>query len=202
MIKAVIFDLGNTIIPFDFARSYARMTALCGHDTPEIRRRIGATDLVVRLESGQIDPEDFIRQISALLEIEISFDEFLDLWGSIFERETLIPDSLPATLRENGYRLVVLSNTNDLHMRFIRERYPILRHFHSLVLSHEVGAQKPSPKIYAEAIRQAGCLPGECFFTDDIEQYVEGAKQAGIDAVQFKKYEQLREELLARGVRI
>jgi hypothetical protein len=75
------------------------MTALCGHDAPEIRRRIGETDLVVRLESGQIDPEDFIRQISALLGVEISFDEFLDLWGSIFERETLIPDSLPATLR-------------------------------------------------------------------------------------------------------
>jgi putative hydrolase of the HAD superfamily len=59
---------------------------------------------------------------------------------------------------------------------------------------------KPSPDIYAEAVRQAQCRPEECFFTDDMPGYVEAARAAGIDAVQFENSEQLQRELRARGV--
>ena len=55
--------------------------------------------------------------------------------------------------------------------------------------------------IYREAIARAQCLPQECFFTDDIPEYVAGAKLAGIDAVQFSNREQLEKELQARGIR-
>jgi putative hydrolase of the HAD superfamily len=82
----------------------------------------------------------------------------------------------------------------------IRARYPILRHFDAYVLSYEVGAMKPEPRIYAAAIEAAQCAPQECFFTDDIPEYVEGARQAGIDAVVFEGAEALERELRARGV--
>ncbi len=81
------------------------------------------------------------------------------------------------------------------------ETYPLLRHFHSYVLSYKVGAMKPSPLIYRKAIEAAGCEPGECFFTDDIEAYVEGARAQGIDAVRFQSAAQIEAELLKRGVR-
>jgi HAD superfamily hydrolase (TIGR01509 family) len=60
---------------------------------------------------------------------------------------------------------------------------------------------KPLPLIYQKAIEAAGCEPGECFFTDDIEAYVEGAKAQGIDAVQFQSATQIKTELHKRGVR-
>jgi HAD superfamily hydrolase (TIGR01509 family) len=82
----------------------------------------------------------------------------------------------------------------------VRESYPLLRHFHDFVLSHEVKAMKPSPAIYREAIARAQCPPGECFFTDDIAAYVEAARAEGIDAVQFTSLEQLEEDLRLRGV--
>jgi FMN phosphatase YigB (HAD superfamily) len=44
--------------------------------------------------------------------------------------------------------------------------------------------------------------PGECFFTDDIPDYVEGARRMGIDAVQFESHEQIVGELRARGVAV
>jgi putative hydrolase of the HAD superfamily len=202
MIKTVIFDLGCVLIPFDFQRGYRAMADKYGIVPEEIPAKLRPTGLVTQYESGQMSTPDFVARVGDLLGISTTPDEFLHLWSAIFERRTLIPESVPETLRENGYRVLLLSNTNDMHFRFIRENYAILRHFDDLVLSYEVGATKPSPKIYAAAIEKAGCAPGECFFTDDIEEYVEGAKQAGIDAVQFKQYEQLRGELLVRGVKV
>ncbi len=99
-----------------------------------------------------------------------------------------------------NYRLVLLSNTNAIHFEMIRENYSFLRHFHSLVLSYEVGAMKPLPRIYRRAIEEAGCRPEECFFTDDISAYVEGARAQGIDAVRFESAAQIEAELRQRGV--
>ncbi|HYZ85498.1 MAG TPA: HAD-IA family hydrolase, partial [Bryobacteraceae bacterium] len=93
-----------------------------------------------------------------------------------------------------------LSNTNAIHFEMIEANYPILRHFDDKILSYKVGAMKPSPRIYEEAIRRANCEPSEIFFTDDIPQYVEGAKMAGIDAVVFENAAQIQRELSARGV--
>ena len=79
---------------------------------------------------------------------------------------------------------------------------PHLRHFHRLVLSHEVKAMKPQPEIYRAAIDAAQCRPEECFFTDDILEYVEGARRMGIDAVQFESRQQIERELTARGIAV
>jgi putative hydrolase of the HAD superfamily len=59
---------------------------------------------------------------------------------------------------------------------------------------------KPSPVIYQRAIAEARCFAHECFFTDDIAEYVEAAKEQGIDAVQFQSCAQIEEELRCRGV--
>src|SRR6185437_8830122 len=98
---------------------------------------------------------------------------------SIFLPHTLIPEAMLEGLARNR-RLVLLSNTNAIHFEMIRENYPLLRHFHAYVLSYEVGAMKPLPLIYQRAIAAAGCLPEECFFTDDIPDYVEAARAQGI----------------------
>ena len=60
---------------------------------------------------------------------------------------------------------------------------------------------KPEPRIYEAAIARAQCAAEECFFTDDIPEYVTGARLAGIDAVQFHSAAQIERELLERGVR-
>jgi len=199
VIKAVIFDLGNVIVPFDFQIGYAGIKRLCGHPAEEVRRRLRTTDLVTRFESGQVDPEEFVRQLSGLLEMKTSYQEFCDVWTSVFLPETLVPDSLLERIHEH-HRLLLLSNTNDIHYSMIERTYPILRHFDDRVLSYRVGAMKPSARIYREAIARAGCRPEECFFTDDVAAYVEGARREGIDAVQFQSAAQVEQDLSARGV--
>jgi FMN phosphatase YigB (HAD superfamily) len=199
MIKAVIFDLGKVLIPFDFKRGYQGLEPFCNIPAAEIPRRLASTDLVQRFESGLIEPEDFVAELCRLLDLRISYDRFCEIWGSIFLPDPLIPESLLEGLRRR-FRLLLLSNTNAIHFQMLEQTYPLLRHFHDKVLSYRVRAMKPSPVIYREAIARAGCLPEECFYTDDIADYVIAAKREGMDAVQFESCVQIERELTARGV--
>lgn len=198
-IKAVIFDLGRVIVPFDFRRGYERIAPLCGLPAEEIPKRIAPSGLVNRFESGAIAPRDFVREFSALLGFETSYETFCETWSSIFLPETLIPESMVEGIARR-YRTVLLSNTNAIHYAMLRQNYPLLRHFHACVLSFEVGAMKPMPAIYQRAIEAAQCLPEECFFTDDMPAFVEAARLQGIDAVQFESAAQIEDELHKRGV--
>jgi glucose-1-phosphatase len=110
-----------------------------------------------------------------------------------------LPESLLESLTAR-YRLVLLSNTNPIHFEMIRATFPHLRHFHQLVLSYEVKAMKPQAEIYRAAIEAAQCRAEECFYSDDIPEYVEGARKFGIDAVRFESRDQIERELRARGI--
>ena len=176
------------------------MAELCRHSPEEIPKRIGATDLVRRFESGQVPPEQFVEQLCEILSLRMEYAHFCEIWSSIFLPDTLVPESLIEGLSRR-YRMLLLSNTNAIHFKMVRENYPLLRHFDDYVLSYEVGALKPSARIYEEAIARAQCAPGECFFTDDIAEYVTAARQAGMDAVQFQSAVQLESALLERGIR-
>lgn len=199
MIKTIVFDLGNVLVPFDFKPAYARLEPLCAYPAAEIPSRIRPTDLVWRFETGKVPPEQFFEELAVILELKMTYPEFRHLWNSVFLTEPLVPESLVAGLG-GRYRLMVLSNTNAIHFPILKENYPLLRHFDDYVLSYEVGAVKPSAKMFEAAIARAGCGPGECFFTDDIAVNVEAARQHGMDAVQFQSARQLEEELRARGV--
>jgi len=199
MIKTIIFDLGKVIIPFDFQRGYDRMAPLCSYSAEQIPDRLRSCDLVTRFETGQVEPDVFVAEICRILELNVDYGQFCDIWSAIFSPETLIPESMLIALKQR-YRLVVLSNTNAIHWPAVSQRYPLLKHFDEYVLSYKVGALKPEPKIYREAIRAAQCRPEECFFTDDIAAYVEGARKEGIDAVQFQNLQQIESELRRRGV--
>lgn len=199
MIKAILFDLGNVIVPLDFPRGYRALEARCGVPAAEIPKRIGRTDLVKRYETGQIGSREFVAALCREVGIEASFEEFRELWSAIFLPHTLVSEDWVARLARCN-RVVLLSNTNALHFDYIAEKYPILRHFEHRVLSFEVGAAKPSGRIYEAAVELAGCRPEECFFTDDVPAFVEGARRAGIDAEVFENEAGLQNHLSRRGV--
>ena len=200
MIKAVLLDLGNVIVPVDFSRCHAAFGEVCSFPPEEIPRRLRGTGLVERFETGRIAPEAFADEVCGILGMKVAYRQFWNIWSRIFLPHTLLPEAMIEGLRRRQ-RLLLLSNTNAIHFAMIEERYPLLRHFDDYVLSFRVGAMKPSPAIYREAIARAGCRPEECFFTDDVGPFVEAARQEGIDAVQFQSREQLEAELEARGIR-
>ena len=198
MYKAILFDLGKVLIPFDFRRGYRALERHCGRSEQEIRRRIAGTRLVERFEKGLIEPRDFVAQFSELLETRLDYTVFCQAWNSIFYGQ-LIPDRVLESLAAR-YRLLLISNTNLVHFEMIRQTYRLVRHFHEWILSFEVHAMKPEPEIYRAAIARAGCRPAECFYTDDIASFVEAGRREGIDAVQFESPEKLELEMNSRGI--
>jgi len=198
MHKAVVFDLGKVLVPFDFKIGYRALEGACPYQADEIRRRIAQTGLVAPFETGLIEPLDFFAQLSAALELSIGYEGFCQAWSSIFFGQ-LIADKVLESLAAR-YRLLLLSNTNAIHWQMIRANYPMFQFFHDCVLSFEERAMKPDPAIYRALLARAGCRPEECFFTDDIALNVEGARLMGIDAVQFESPAQLQREMASRGI--
>jgi len=199
MIRSLIFDLGKVLIPFDWQRGYDALAQASPYPAEEVRRRIKETGLFDGFERGRVEPREVAARVSALLGLDVTFDQFQELWSSIFLPETILPEEMLAGLRDR-YRLLLLSNTDAIHFHWLRERYPILSHFHDYVVSFEVGCRKPEPEIYQQAIARALCEPPEIFFTDDRAENVEGALRMGIDAVQFQSVDQLEHELRSRDV--
>jgi putative hydrolase of the HAD superfamily len=197
--KAIIFDLGKVLVPFDFMRGYEALQPHCPHPASEIRSRIAATRLVEPLEKGLITPREFVAQLSKALDLNIDYREFCRIWSCIFDGQ-LIPDAMLESLARR-YRLLLLSNTNEIHFQMIRENYRLIGYFHDLILSYEVHAMKPEAAIFQQAVARAECRPEECFYTDDIALFVEAARREGLDAVQFKSPEQIEREMKARGIR-
>ncbi len=199
MIRAIIFDLGKVLIPFDWQRGYQALAQQSPLKPEEVRLRLKEANIFDPMERGRIEPQEAARRISEVLSLKVSFEKFRELWSTIFLPETIVPEVMLERLRP-AYRLLLLSNTDAIHFSWISENYPILHQFNHCVLSFQLNARKPEPAIYREAIRQAGCDAGEIFFTDDRPENVDGAQQVGIDAVQFQSVAQLESELRSRGV--
>ncbi|MDA1311904.1 MAG: HAD family phosphatase [Acidobacteria bacterium] len=200
MPKALLFDLGDVIIGLDFRKVYEAAATLSRFSAEEIPRVISRANLASPYERGEMSNDEFHRRFCDALQIEIDYGPFEQLWADMFQPRPLLPDALFNGLKRN-HRLLLLSNTNDIHFRFIRQHYPLLRHFDDFVLSYEVGVMKPDAGIYSEAVRRTGAPPPECFFVDDKQINVDAAREAGIDAVRFEGHERLESELRQRGVR-
>jgi glucose-1-phosphatase len=198
--KAIVLDLGNVVIPFDWQRGFQALSEHSPYPPEEVRRRIKETGLFKPFERGEMEPEDLARRIGDALDLNVSFEKFRELWSCIFLPETIVPEQMLARLRAAGLRLLLLSNTDVIHYRWVMEKYPIMRQFDDCVLSFELGFRKPEPEIYHETVRRAGCTPREIFFADDLAENVEGARQSGIDAVHFESLALLEQELRSRGV--
>jgi putative hydrolase of the HAD superfamily len=200
MIRAILFDLGNVLVPVDFVRCRAALSEVCVHPPSDVQRILTSSGLPRRYESGEVSSAEFFDATCRLLDMELSYEKFVSVWGEIFAPDPIIPESMLAALHE-CHRLVLLSNTNDMHFTFAEQRYALLRHFDQFVLSYKVGAMKPDPRIYQRAIAAAGCSPEECFFVDDIKENVEAARREGIDAELFTTLAHFQADLRARGIR-
>jgi FMN phosphatase YigB (HAD superfamily) len=82
----------------------------------------------------------------------------------------------------------------------VRRRWEVLDLFDDITTSWEVGALKPDPVIYHSALAQAKCDAVDCFYTDDIEDYVTQAVSMGIQAHVYRDTATTRATLASLGV--
>ncbi len=197
--RALFFDLGNVLVPFDLRRAYGALEACSTVPVAEMASRLRISNLAAEYECGRLDDLAFYEAIRNLLELRCAYEEFCTIWNSIFLPPTMVPEQLLANLKKS-YTLLLLSNTNAIHFRYLQQHYPHIAHFHFKTLSHEAGAQKPDASIYRQALATAEVDPCEVFFTDDLQENIDAARALGIDAERFVDVESLEGHLRARGI--
>jgi glucose-1-phosphatase len=173
MIKAFLFDIGNVLVKFDHAPAIAKLQAHCGATAEVIREAV--TGLINPLETGEISSAEFVQQAMQQIGYRATADEFAAAYCDIFLLNEPMWE-LVTTLAER-FPLYLFSNTSDLHLDFLNERFPQMAMFTDGIYSMRVGAMKPMPEIYQAALDLLQVAPEEIFYIDDLEpNIVEGQK--------------------------
>lgn len=198
-ITAIIFDLGRVIVDIDISR----LTSIVLDDTskpiaPKTLLQIMSDELMLRFNRGDISPHDFHRALCEKYNLETSFDQFDNLWCSIFSPMPGMDDLIRSLHKKTT--LGLLSDTDPLHWRHLHNNYPILKLFKTPTLSFEVGLTKPDPKIFRTAAKNINTPPKNCLFIDDLQPNVTAATATGLNAIQFKSTKNLITQLTKYGL--
>ncbi|MDZ7836937.1 MAG: HAD family phosphatase [Actinomycetota bacterium] len=193
-IKAVIFDMGKVILKVDHMIACNKFSRYCHLGPEEIYNRIIGSELEDALERGFINPDTFYKAISEKLGINLAFNRFDTIFSDVFSYN----DGMAEIIDDLKQRVEVLllSNTNLLHFRWVEKKFRVLKKFDNRVLSFKVGFRKPEPEIYLNALDILKFMPEETIYIDDIEEYVEGARKLGINGIVFKCLDFFKSELL------
>ena len=201
MIKVIFLDLGKVIIDYDPAIPLAQLTQYSELPMPKIKEILSKTDVLSNFDMGTFSGKDFYTAMGRDLKLDISKEDFKNLWNSLFLPVPLLSETLLVNLTRD-YPVFLLSNTNEIHFEFIWQHYPIVRHIENHLLSYQLRKMKPDRSIYQIAIGRSGVLPKEIFFADDKIENVEGAITAGINATLFESESQLKLAMRRIGIRI
>ena len=200
VIDTVIFDLGNVLLKFDMRIIAGKIAERFPLDENKLFDLFFDSPLVGLHDDGKIDGREFHRRAMKLLDIDMPFEEFRDIWNDIFtENEEVInlADSL-----SSRYKVFLMSNTNRMHFEYIKTKFRMVKIFDTIFTSYEVGERKPHPKIFNAAIKCAGTKPDHVVFIDDRQDLVEGAQKLGIHGIQFRDIRQLKADLAKYGVEV
>jgi glucose-1-phosphatase len=202
MIRALISDLGNVLLHFDHRIIGRRFAELYPEALRDKEAERAFWSLVGAFETGEADTSEFLKRLGGMLNVPAGLDEeqFLEVWGDIF---WLNSDYLELLREARGrVTLVLLSNTNPLHISFARQRFPeIFELFEHTVYSFDCGFAKPDPRIFRLALEAAGVAPDEALYIDDIAAYTDAAASLGIHAYQYVSAEALRDVLKIYEIR-
>jgi epoxide hydrolase-like predicted phosphatase len=197
-IKSVIFDWGGVLIedPTPGLMQYCA-EALCVSKANYIKAHSKFAD---DFEKGLICEDTFWERICS--ELKVSKPKVLSLWSEAFKAVYRPKDdmfAMAASLQEKGYKTAVLSNTEAAAMEYFHQlRYNM---FDVLVFSCAEGVQKPDRKIYELTLEKLGSQPEQSVFIDDKPQYINGAKEAGLNIILFENINQLKNTLAELGIK-
>ena len=147
---------------------------------------------------GKLTTQELYKTFQSFSKKRFSFDAFDEAISNIFTpNKEIVP--VIEKLKNESLRLVIISNTCESHYRTIASSYPVMDLFDERILSFQVGFLKPDVRIFENALKAAKCAPHECFYTDDISDFIESAKTVGLDGEVFTSVPSLEKQLIQRG---
>ena len=181
MINTLIFDFGDVFINLD--KKGAMQNALTLFQLEEFDDDMVQTNILY--EIGRISTNEFIAFYSNKFP-NLSEKQIIDAWNFIikdFPKYRL--DFLKALVKEQKYKLILLSNTNHLHIDYVKSQVDFFDEFKNcfdvFYLSQEIHLRKPNADIYEFILSDNRLNPQECFFVDDTKENTDTANKLGIN---------------------
>jgi len=179
-----IFDLGNVIVDIDFRRVLGAWSDLGRVPLATLQSRFHMGEPFFQHERGEISDEQFAAQMCEQLDIALGYEQFAAGWQAVFVGVRPEVIAIMHKLREQGDRVVILSNTNRLHSEFWPTEYPEVKNAaDKIYLSQEMGLRKPDPEIYQRLLNEEEASVQDAIFFDDNLENVEAARALGIHSV-------------------
>jgi len=179
-----IFDLGNVIVDIDFNRVLGAWSDFSRVPLATLKQSFTMDEPFRQHERGEISDEAFAKALCEEMSLSLSYEQFSAGWQAVFVSLRKEVITIMQQLREQGHRVVVLSNTNRLHTTYWPEQYPqISAAADSIYLSQEMGMRKPEARIYQQVLAQEGYSAADAVFFDDNVDNIEGANRLGITSI-------------------
>ena len=199
-IRAVVFDFGGVLLDWNPRHLYRKLFGGDEAAMESFLAEIGFTDWNLAFDRGH--PFSV-----GILELAARFPGYAGLIRAFDERwEETIAGPMADTvallprLKAAGYQLCGLSNWSAEKFALARTRYGFFDLLDTILVSGEVQALKPEPRIYGCLLERAGRTAGECVFIDDSEANVAAARELGFSAIRFESARQLARQLAELGL--
>jgi HAD superfamily hydrolase (TIGR01509 family) len=200
-LRAIVFDIGRVLIRIDVQRAMTGLAAGLSLSPEEIWGAIENDPRWPDWQEGRMTPRDWHLHLSRRLGSTLSFEQFTEVWNRVLDPQPMQEVSLFEKLSKT-YRLALLSNTDPIHVAHMEASYDFFRFFPVRIYSCTVGASKPSPIVYLEALRGSKVQSSEAVYIDDISRYVEAARSLGMSGIHYHSREGLLEGLRELGVEV
>lgn len=201
MIKTLFFDLGGVVMTITPDVALRRFQELGLKDAEKYLDAYTQTGIFGDLESGKITAEDFRAELSRLVSRELTWEETQSGWlgyrGEVAEKKL---QKIQA-LREQGYRVVLTSNTNPYMMEwaekgdFDGKGNAISHYFDAVYCSFRLRTMKPSEEFFSRILQAERELPSNVLFIDDGPRNVAAASQMGIHTMLAENGKDWTEEI-------
>jgi glucose-1-phosphatase len=200
-ITAILFDFGQVIASFDLERMVRNLADASGSAPATIRgHMMEVRDLAIRYESGSLTSDAFFEQVRTQTGMRLDRDGFRKAYCDIFTPIAGTHEII--RVLKPRYRLALVSNTSEWHFEYGIRTVDVFPLFDTVTLSYEVGAMKPDPTVYHDALSKLGLPPEACIYIDDIQINVDAAEQLGMRAFRFVDNATLVRDLASAGVAV
>jgi FMN phosphatase YigB (HAD superfamily) len=199
-VEALVFDIGNVLVPFDWQLFHSRLHLDCKGVTADAEKQF--KELMIRIDVGEMTSETFTRL--AIRAIGFQGDEraFQSLWNGIFSSN--LPMERTIFALKDRFPLFLLSNTSELHLAYLMQNWGVLHHFTDGVYSFRAKCAKPGRKIFETAIEQFGLKPEHTVYIDDLPANVATGLALGFRAIRYEltRHGEFERRLAELGVEI
>lgn len=200
-IRTIIFDIGRVLVRINLSRVKIGLADGLSLSPEELWSAIEKDPHWQDWQQGRMSADAWHLNLTSRLGITMDFENFTRVWNEALDPEPIHPISFFERLSKK-YRLGLLSNTDPIHVARLESTYEFFLYFPACVRTYScsIGASKPNPLIFREALRACKAKAEGAVYIDDIQEYVDAAKQSGMHGVLFRSGEQLVEDLKGLGV--